>query len=818
MDEIVSDFLVESRENLDRLDQELVSLESDPGSKELLGSIFRTIHTIKGSCGFLGFAKLEKVAHAGENLLSKLRDGVLVLNAEITSALLAMVDAVRRMLNEIQTTEADGDNDYPELLERLKRLQADRSSSSAAVPQAQTPQGGSEQAGAGRETVEAVRILPAAEIQEKTSQREAAAPGVTSGSDISASQSVPAMPKIGAILVERGSIVPHDLDLALRKQQEGDHRKIGEILVDLGCCTPDDVTAAQQLLEARGKAAAVETVRVDVGLLDMLMNLVGELVLARNQLLQISNACEDAALQSIAQRLSLIVTEVQEQVIKTRMQPIGNVWNKFPRTVRDLALNCGKEVRLEMEGQDTELDRTIIEAIRDPLTHLVRNAIDHGIELPEIRREAGKEPTGHVRLRACQEGGKVTVEVSDDGAGLNVERLCNKAVERGLITPQQARRMSEREAFNLIFLPGFSTAEKVTNVSGRGVGMDVVRINVEKISGTIDVDSTPGKGTSVRIKIPLTLAIVPALIVSCRNERFTIPQVSVLELVGLDGSGTGPQIETVHGHPVYRLRGNLLPLVYLDRELKLEAAEDPRPAASSIVVLQADTRQFGLVVDDILDTEEIVVKPLGEHVKGLNAYAGATIMGDGRVSLILDVVGLAQRACVIGETHSSAAGAYGTDARPADSGRAQTFLLARNGPELQVAIPLSDLARLEGLPANLLRRIGSREVMEYRGQVIPMLRLSQLLPRVEVEQEEPACSSIEVVIYSENGHTAGLIVDCIVDMIEENPVIEALASRPGVIGSFILDHQVIELLDLPAIVRNAIPDFGLRVPPASASM
>lgn len=808
MDEIIKDFLIESRENLDRLDQELVRLESDPGSKELLGNIFRTIHTIKGSCGFLGFTHLQNVTHAGENLLSKLRDGVLVLNAEITSALLTMVDAVRRMLNEIQATGNDGATDYPLLLDQLKGLQACAPTSSATTPEAHLPENAASRTGPPLATNEAVKILPVADVLEPKSCIEEVAPLATSVPDTAAGEPRPIPPKIGAVLVERESIAPQDLDLALRKQQEGDPRKLGRILVDLGCCTEDDITAAQQVLDARAKAAAVDTVRVGVDLLDTLMTLVGELVLTRNQLLQISNCLEKAALQAAAQHLNLIVAELQEQVIKTRMQPIGNAWNKFPRTVRDLALTCGKQVQLDMEGQDTELDRTIIEAIRDPLTHLVRNAIDHGIEPPEIRRNAGKDPVGRLRLRACQQGGKVTVEVIDDGAGLNVERLRSKAIERGLISIQQAKRMSEREVFNLILLPGFSTAEKVTNVSGRGVGMDVVKTNVDKIRGTIDIESGVGKGTTVRVKIPLTLAIVPALIVRCRNERFTIPQVSVLELVGLNDSGTAPQIETVQEHAVIRLRGNLLPLVYLDRELQLSEADEPRPAPSSVVVLQADDCQFGLVVDDILNTEEIVLKPLGEHLKGINVYSGATIMGDGRVALILDVVGLAQRANLAREMHQCLTEGKATKTRPATSADRQRFLLVRNGPEVQVAIPISQIARLEGLPANLLRRMGSREVMEYRGQIIPMLRLSQFLPNAEFEESSASTSSIEVVIYTENRHTIGMLVGCIVDIIEEQPLLQPLASRPGVIGSFVSNHNLVELLDLPAIVRSAIPEVG----------
>src|SRR5579871_1000681 len=458
MDDIIKDFLIESKENLDRLDQELVQLESDPTSRELLDSIFRTIHTIKGSCGFLGFSRLEKVAHAGENLLSKLREGQLTLNSEITSGLLAMVDAVRRMLGEIQATERDGDNDYPDLLAQLKALQENNPPAESLGDNAQQ---GTSEAQAGIRIVEAEEGPPVQVQPDESAPSPEAAVQPQAPNPAPPEHLRPFSSKIGGVLVDRGSIEPADLAVAIQEQERGDRRRIGEILAALGFCRLEDVNAAQQILESRVQHASVETVRVGVDLLDMLMNLVGELVLARNQLLQASNSLQDVPLQSVSQRMNLIVTEVQEQVMKTRMQPIGNVWNKFPRTVRDLALNCGKEVTLEMEGQGTELDRTIIEAIKDPLTHLVRNAVDHGIEMPDARRRAGKAASGIVRLRAFQEGGKVNIEISDDGAGLNVDRLRKKAVERGVITPQQAKQMAEREIFNLIFLPGFSTAEKV---------------------------------------------------------------------------------------------------------------------------------------------------------------------------------------------------------------------------------------------------------------------------------------------------------------------------------------------------------------------
>jgi len=751
MDDIVNDFLIESNENLDRLDQELVKLESDPSSNQLLGSIFRTIHTIKGSCGFLGFSRLERVAHAGESLLSLLRDGELVLNPEITNGLLSMVDAVRHMLAEIQATQRDGENDYPELRQELKRLQRKENGDACQ---------------AGEMVYAEVPAQPATEAQ--------------SGIRISMVPEAPAEAETCAAPPVR-AVVPPVSAMA------------------------EDAPATQPSVESRGRDSAVETIRVGVNRLDKLMNLVGELVLARNQLLQFSNATQDPGFHIVSQRMNLIATELQEEVMKTRMQPIGNIWNKFPRTVRDVAVGCGKEVRLEMEGQDTELDRTIIEAIKDPLTHLVRNSIDHGIEQPGVRRERGKEPCGYLMLRAFHEGGQVNIEISDDGDGLNAERIRAKAIERGLITAQQAERMTERDIFNLIFLPGFSTAEQVTNVSGRGVGMDVVKTNVERIGGMVDVQSAAGKGTTVRVRIPLTLAIVPALIVSCGDNRFALPQVSLLELVRLEAEDKERHIEMVHDAPVYRLRGRLLPLLYLSRELQL-AHVAGREAAVNIVVLQAEDRQFGLVVDEITDTQEIVVKPLGKQLRGIPAYSGATIMGDGRVALILDVLGLAQQAKVIAETHESEREQRHTELKQESLGESHALLLAENGKEGRVAIPLSLVARLEQFPGTVVEHAGAQEVMQYRGQIIPLLRLSQILPAGGGTAETgKADTSIQVVVYCDGGRTVGLIVDRIVDIIEEQAALEALVQREGVVGSFVAQHYVTDLLDLPAIVRAGVP-------------
>jgi two-component system, chemotaxis family, sensor kinase CheA len=805
--DIVQDFLVESYENLDRLDRDLVGLEKNPQDREALAGVFRTIHTIKGTCGFLAFNKLEKVAHVGENLLTRLRDGQLTLNPEITTALLGMVDAVRQMLKEIGSTGQDGDVDYPELRETLTRLQTSAIASVVLAPNLPpaadpTPSSAGEICAfpAPKETLpvpsETVLSTPAARIEEPKKKGEALRK--------------PSRGKIGGLLVERGVVQAADIARALEEQEHGDRRRLGEILVALGLAKAEDVLAAQQTLEAKPQTAP-DSIRVGVNLLDKLMTLVGELVLARNQLMQLTNMLEDTGLQAVSERMNLIATELQEQVMKTRMQPIGNIWGQFPRTVRDVALGCGKEVEIEMEGKETELDKTIIEAIKDPLTHLVRNSVDHGIELPEERVKVGKGRAGRLILRAFHEGGQVNIEISDDGAGLNVERIRKKAVERGLITAEQAAHMVEREVCTLIFRPGFSTAEKVTNVSGRGVGMDVVKTNVEKIGGTVDVQSSLGHGTTVRVKIPLTLAIIPALVVTCGGERYAIPQVSLLELVRIEADEPGKGVELVHGAPVYRLRGRLLPLVYLSRELKLDAEAGPQigsEGAVNIVVLRADDRRFGLVVDQINDTEEIVVKPLRKQLKTVRTFAGSSIMGDGKVALILDVLGLAQRASVVSETRERSVAEKSTESF-AIAREKQTFLLFAGPGDSRMAIPLSTLARLEEFPVAQVEMSGSQWVTQYRGQILPLVRLNVAMEerrhKLRTLQALPTPDSgpIQVLVLHHDGRSFGLVVERILDIVEDLAEVRSAATRASVLYSVLIGERVTELLDIPAILRSA---------------
>ena len=764
LDEIVAEFLVESYENLDRYDQDLLALERDPNDREVLSSTFRTIHTVKGTCGFFGFVRLEAVAHVAENLLGRLRDGELAVNAEIASALLATGDAIRSMLEVIEANGEEGEEEHAELVATLERLNAGETA-------------------------------PASD-----------APASVEGDDADAT-------RLGTLLVDGGATDPEGVDFALHSQELGDDRRIGEILVEQAEVPAEEVDQALAT-QAAARGVADATIRVDVGMLDELMNLVGELVLARNQIVQLVAGEEDSAFASASQRLNLITTELQEGVMKTRMQPIGNIWNKLPRVVRDLALACDKRVELVMEGADTELDKTIIEAIKDPLTHLVRNAVDHGVEDVAARTAAGKSPVGTLTLRAFHEGGQVNIEIADDGGGIDPAKLVAKAVERGILTASQAATIDERSALHLIFAAGFSTAAQVTNVSGRGVGMDVVRTNIERIGGTVDVSTELGRGTTFKVKIPLTLAIIPALVVSSAGDRFAIPQLSLLELVRLEGDTARSGIEHIHGTPVHRLRGRLLPIV----DLREQLAQEPRPADEdviNIVVLQADGHEFGLVVDAITDTQEIVVKPLGSRLKETPLFAGATIMGDGMVALILDVLGIAEGARVLAATRDRNNGSAVADA-VVDGDVTRTLLLVGLGhdgvADRRAALDLAEVSRLEEFPADAVEIAADREVVQYRGEILPLIHLGRTLGVHAAAGDGP----MTVVVHRLAGRDVGLVVDGILDIVEVPLAVEEQADHRGVVGSAVIQDRVTDVVDARTVLRNALPDLADLAAPIGA--
>lgn len=730
MDDIVREFLVESAEGLEQVERDLVALEKTPGDRELLARVFRVVHTVKGTCGFLGFTRLEAVTHAGENLLSKLRDGALRLTPEIATHLLTLVDAIRVILAAIEESGAEPeDGDDAELIERLELLAQGETLGGMVPP------------------------VPAKPKRSGRSRKKTADGGAGGASQVAATQAL---------------------------QEEANANAMQAMVAD-------------------------STIRVDVRLLDTLMDLVGELVLSRNQVLQLTQKANDAAMLPVVQRLNHITSELQEGVMKTRMQPIGGVWGKFPRIVRDLAIACGKLVRVEMEGKETELDRSLLEAIQAPLTHIVRNSVDHGIERPEVRVRNGKPAEGRLILRAFHEGGQVIIEIQDDGGGIDGARVRAKAIERGIVDEALAARMGERELIGLIFQPGFSTAEQVTNVSGRGVGMDVVKTNIERIGGTVDIQSELGRGTALRIKIPLTLAIIPALSISVSGERFTIPQGSLVELVRLDGDEAEHGIEYLHGAPVYRLRGQLLPLVYLAREFGLEALAPDGTRRVNIVVLQADDRRFGLVVDEINDTQEIVVKPLSQQLKGLETFAGATILGDGTVALILDVMGLAHRARVLSEVKErSTERQVATETQAAVVSR--TLLVFRGADDGRMAIPLDAVTRLEVLSADAVERVGDQRVTQYRGDILPLVAVADVLPdrrsrsRAEGDGLAEPERELHVVVYRGADRQVGLVVGQILDIVETSGLLKP-ASRDGVQGTLVIQGRVTELLQLHRIVE-----------------
>ncbi len=763
--EVIREFLVESHENLSRLDQELVQLEKYPKDSSLLDSIFRTIHTIKGTCGFLAFSMLERVTHQAETLLSQLRDGQRDLTPALVSLILETVDATRTVLASIEATGEEGPDAFKDLTDRLRN-----------AAQLAAANGGDNRA------------------EDQTAARAIHIPDAGS----SGNMPVDTPPPVSTSSVgERSGPSPSP-----------SHPSEAPTAPDLRSGTKPESKSEDD--GTRPSAVADANIRVGVGLLDKLMDLVGELVLTRNQILQFNAEREDAALNATSQRLNLITSELQEGVMKTRMQPIGMVWNKLPRVVRDIALALGKQVRLDMDGAETELDRTIIEAIKDPLVHLVRNSCDHGIELPETRVRAGKAAQGRLSLRAYHEGGQVNIEIADDGGGIDVVRVRQKAVEKGLLRLGQAEKLSDREALNLVFAPGFSTVQEVTNLSGRGVGMDVVKSHIEKIGGVVDISSRRGEGTTVKIKIPLTLAIIPGLVVSSGGERFVIPQVSLLELIRLEGDAAGKnsegkRIEHVHGTPVYRRRGSLLPIAYLNKVLGLPQSESAD--AINMVVLQAEDRQFGLVVDGINDTQEIVVKPLGKQLKGIAEYAGATIMGDGRVALILDVLGIGQRSGVMAESREQARTSAEQRSQPALE--QQRLLLFRAGSFQRLAVPLSLVARLEEFPQSAIERASGGEVVQYRNRILPLISQSRVLEGIGPIAGQIS-DPVQVVVFNDGDRSVGIVVDQIMDVAEEIVEVRQKSNRLGLLGSAVVGNRVTDFVDLNYVINSSADNWSQR--------
>lgn len=752
--EIIQEFLTECTEHLDNLENDFVSLEQDPENPKLLSAIFRAMHTIKSGAGMLVFPNLEKLTHAAESLLVLFRDKKMLLDAECTTVLLKTADVVRGMLKAIEATGKDGEEEHDALIQLLTDLKSGNN--------------------------QPLKEEKSVKVVEKQVSQQKSKSEVTEHVEVTAK-------------IEEECVKEEVLDSELTE-------------LTLESAHPD-LPQEELLADAKETSLADNSVRINVDLLDKLMNLVGELVLSRNQLLQFISMQSDSNFIAVSQRLNLITSELQEGVMKTRMQPIGNVWGKFPRVIRALATTCKKKVNLEMYGKEIELDKTLIETIKDPLTHIVRNSVDHGIELPEKRKAKGKPETGTLKLTAYHEGGFVNIEITDDGAGISPEKLKSKALAKGLITADQAARFTERELYNLIFLPGFSTAEQVTNVSGRGVGMDVVRTNIERINGSIDVQSKIDCYTTIKIKIPLTLAIIPALIITCKNNRYAIPQVSLLELVRLDKQQIKEDIHYIKDTPVYKLRGKLLPLVYLAKELELSEEQhfNKNDESIYIVILQAGESQFGLVVDDISDTQEIVVKPLSKLFRNVSVFAGATIMGDGNVSLILDVIGLAHKAGLL-SANLKAAKTASKESASTEDGEKQTLLLVRSGDNNLIAVPLSKVNRIEEFSVDMLEKAGKQEVVQYRHSIMPLIRLDSLVNGMEAGEKR---EKIQVVVYSNAQNNFGLIVDHVYDIVEGVFTLHQHMLRKGITGTTVIEDKVTEVIDIENIISTALPNYKM---------
>jgi two-component system chemotaxis sensor kinase CheA len=772
VDDLLTDFLTETNESLAELDIALLTLERSPDDAETLSFIFRLVHTIKGTCGFLGLPRLERVAHAGENVLGKLRDRSLTVTPDIISQVLAAIDAIKSIVTGLGATGAEPAGDDTALIAVLNAIASNQTSVDFDAVPAIDP------------APEAKPAVVPAPVAAAPVAAAPVAPAPVPAAPISA----PAVPVAAAAVP--ATPVP-----------------VKPAVVAAGPVAAEPAAAATS-----APAAGAQTIRVTVDVLEDLMTLVSELVLTRNQLLQLARNQESSAFTVPLQRLSHITSDLQEGVMKTRMQPIGSAWNKLPRLVRDLSHDMGKKIELTMLGAETELDRQVLELIKDPLTHMIRNSGDHGLETPAERVAAGKPETGNIVLNAFHEGGYLIMEISDDGRGLAVDRIKAKVLSNGLATEAEMAGMTDGQIQRFIFRAGFSTAATISAVSGRGVGMDVVKTNIEKIGGTIDLKSTQGQGTLFTVKIPLTLAIVSALIVEAGKERFAIPQLSVVELVrasrGSDkaASNTNSVIERINDTPVLRLRNRLLPLVSLTELLKL-GTEDKGENAAHVVVAQVGQHMMGIIVDRVFDTEEIVVKPVAPILRHVTMFSGNTILGDGSVIMILDPNGIARASSVGTGSETKLMRSAPTDTQ--SSADKTAMLLFRAGDTRRMGVPLGLVARLEDIPRDKIEMSCGSPVTQYRGKLMPLIAIDGA-----IDQQTP---TQPLLVFAEGDRIMGLMVDEIIDVIEDRLDIELAGVRPGMLGTAVIGGQATDVLDTGYWLMQVWEDWFRGAPRNGAS-
>jgi two-component system, chemotaxis family, sensor kinase CheA len=743
MDDLLREFLTETNESLGVVDVELVRFEQEPNNASILANIFRLVHTIKGTCGFLGLPRLEALTHAAETLMGKFREGMPVTGEAVT-LILFTIDRIKDILEELEKNQQEPIGTDDDLIAQLHGMLRQ------AEPASTQPPSGTVGSLVNQKLERPLRPGEVSLDELERAFRETPGP-------------VPEPAKQSASTARSGST-----DKKLKDDESSSDAKI-----------------------------ANQSIRVNVETLEQLMTMVSELVLTRNQLLEMVRRHEDSEFKLPLQRLSSVTAELQEGVMKTRMQPVGNAWQKLPRIVRDLAAELDKQIELEMNGADTELDRQVLELIKDPLTHMVRNSADHGLESPEQRRVIGKPEKGTIRLSAYHEGGYIIIEIADDGRGLDTEKIRAKAIAMGLVSEAEAEKLSEAQTQRFIFLPGFSTVSTVTSVSGRGVGMDVVRANIDQIGGTIDLRSMPGRGMSVTIKIPLTLAIISALIVEAGGQRFAIPQLSVVELVRARGDSEH-RIERIKDAAVLRLRQKLLPLSNLSRLLGVNPDKPQDIDSGFIVVTQVGSETFGIVVDSVFHTEEIVVKPMSTMLRHIGLFSGNTILGDGSVILIVDPNGLAQ---ALG-TSARASGEFGNtvEAEAADTVQSTSMLVFRAGSAQPKAVPLSLVTRLEEIDVSRIELSNARHLVQYRGQLMPLIPIND-------EAEVKSHGQQSLLVFSDECRSMGLMVDEIVDIVDDSLNIEVGSRRPGVLGSAVIKGQATEIIDIEHYLPKAFEDW-----------
>jgi two-component system chemotaxis sensor kinase CheA len=864
-DELVQDYLAECREHLATIETDLLAIEARGADidEQLVNRVFRAAHSIKGGAGFFGLAKIKELAHKTENALDLIRSRDMTPTPEIVSVLLLAFDRLRELIdNHGESNQADI-REFVTALTELTRENLPSGLKATMAEQVSVEVPGVNhhielsafdlhQASKGGKVLYLIQYDLIHDIQRRNkTPLEVFKKLIDCGTilhtllDVESAGTLEDEPS-NQLLLEVlyttvlepdliGDLLEVPLERVLLIRKNGSEEPLRSPATGLATAPipsaaasrpdsdrperpPDPVAPASKSSPAAAAASCTETtIRLNVAVLDSLMTLAGELVLSRNQLNESLSRKNERGIRSSAQRISLVTSELQEVVTLTRMQPVGTLFGKFPRLVRDLAKQMGKEVQLKLSGGEVEIDKTILEGLSDPLTHMVRNSVDHGVELPAARTAAGKDMCGVITLAASHQAGQVVIEIADDGRGLAADKVAASGVAKGLITRERLQTLTEREKMALIFLPGVSTAEKVSDISGRGVGMDVVKTNLDRLGGKIEIDSTPGRGTRFRIKLPLTLAIIPSLLVSSDGERFAIPQANVGELIRIPARQIAQRTDRVGGAEILILRDRLVPLLYLADALGVPRVTDAsRPL--NVVLVDTGAFEYGLVVDDLHDTVEIVVKPLGRHLKSLPDYAGATILGDGRVAVILDVAGLAARAGLSAGTVQAVS--RNAAAETAAKGEQHALLIFHNTPVEMCAVPIEQVSRIESVRASQIENVGGRRTMKYRGASLPVVTLHDTASVGELSEEQPWVVLVfENLGASSGNRPLGLLAARPLDIVETRLEIDTRTLRQcGIAGSAVHKDHTLLVLDIFELAGAALPGLApAPIEPASTT-